>query len=312
MQIARLTAKASLGGPRPAVTVGNFDGVHRGHQALVAETVRRARERGGPATVLTFEPHPARVLDPARAPRALMTLDQKAEVLAGLEVDRLAVLPFTPELAAEPPDTFARAILGVILGAEVVVVGDDFRFGHDRAGDAGTLRGLGAEQGFEVVTVAAVLHEGSPISSSRVRALLAARDVRQAGVLLGRRYFIDGTVVRGEGRGRTLGIPTANLFSINEMLPGLGVYAALVTCPETVGPPRRGVVNVGRRPTFGGGDVTVEAHLLDFEGDLYGHPARVEFAHFLRGEQGFDSVGALKARIGEDIALARHLLGTAI
>src|SRR5688500_6296537 len=133
MHIDRLTAKVPLGWPRPAVTVGNFDGVHRGHQALVAETVRRARERGGTATVLTFDPHPARVVDPARAPRALMTLDQKAEVLAGLDVDRLAVLPFTPTLAADPPHAFARGVLGATLGAEVVVVGDDFRFGHDRA-----------------------------------------------------------------------------------------------------------------------------------------------------------------------------------
>jgi riboflavin kinase/FMN adenylyltransferase len=235
-----------------------------------------------------------------------MTLAQKAEVLGGLGVDALAVLPFTAEVAAWSAEGFAQTVLGGLLGARVVVVGANFRFGKDRGGDAATLGRMGAAQGFEVLALPAVEWDGQAISSSRIRADILGGDVARAAGMLGRRYFIDGTVVRGEGRGRTLGIPTANLSPVNELLPATGVYVCLAAVPGDG--PRPAVVNVGRRPTFGGGAVTVEAHLLDF----YGRPVRLEFAQFLRAEQAFPGVEALKTRIREDIARARHVLGAAI
>ena len=296
------------GGParwtRPAVAVGNFDGVHRGHQALVAAAVEAAATRRADAVVLTFDPHPARVVAPEAAPGALMTLDQKAAALERLGVAGLAVLPFTPEVARAGPGEFADAVLRGALDAGAVIIGDNFRFGHGRAGDAATLRGLG----FDVVEVAPVLHGGERVSSSRIRRALAEGDVGLAGALLGRPYLVEGRVVRGEGRGRTLGIPTANLEPRNETLPALGVYAAWAW-PEGARA-RPAVVNVGRRPTFGAGAVSVEAHLPGFAGDLYGRGFGLSFVARIRGEEKFAGPEALVARIREDIAAAGVALGT--
>jgi riboflavin kinase/FMN adenylyltransferase len=294
--------------PFPAVAVGNFDGVHRGHQALVAAAHARARATTGACVALTFDPHPAQILQPDRPLRRLMSEEQRAECLAALGVDVLAVLPFTRELAALSPEDFAEKVLAGRLGAKAVVVGEDFRFGRARAGDVAVLHDLGRRLGFEVVPVPAVLHGGLPVSSTRIREALLAGDVGAAASLLGRPYFVEGTVVRGEGRGRTLGIPTANLAVLNEILPKGGVYAA------RVGPPgqalRPAVVNLGRRPTFGGGDPTVEAHLLDFEADLYGQRLRVAFERRLRDERAFPGKEALVAQIHEDLAAARAALGS--
>ena len=288
------------------MTVGNFDGVHRGHQALVEAVVKAARAFQGTAVALTFDPHPSRVLSPDRAPASLMTLDQKAEVLSSLGIDRVVALPFTHETAASPPEDFARAVLRGALGAEAVVVGTNFRFGRRRAGNLERLRELGEEIGFRVDGVPPVVHEGAPISSTRIREALSRGAVFPAGELLGRAYFIDGVVGRGDGRGRTLGIPTANLEPVNEILPARGVYVGRVTVPE------RGtwgtVVNVGRRPTFGGTRTTVEAHLLDFDGDLYGGSLRLAFTERLRDERAFPGPEALIAQIREDVARARALL----
>jgi riboflavin kinase / FMN adenylyltransferase len=306
MDRVRIERLAPLGWPSPAVTIGNFDGVHRGHQALVSAVVARARETGGVSVVLTFDPHPARVLGRGGAPAALTTLDQKEELLALLGVDRLAVLPFDAALAALSPGAFAREVLQGALGARHVVVGESFRFGHGRAGDAAVLAALGAEIGFSVRALPPVLGEGSPVSSSRVRRVLALGDVRTARALLGRPYFVDGPVGRGDGRGRTIGVPTANLAPENEILPAQGVYAARCRVPD--GSFRPAVVNLGHRPTFGGEHATVEAHLMDFDGDLYGARVRLEFHERLRGEQRFDGVPALVARIREDIERARALL----
>ena len=303
MEIVRLDGATGPRWPRAAVAVGNFDGVHRGHQALVAAAVRTAAATSGTPVVLTFDPHPARVLAPGTAPSALMTLEQKAEALGRLGIEALAVLPFTPAVAAAGPAEFAEAVLARALGASAVVVGSNFRFGHGRAGDAGTLRGLG----FAVVEVAPVMHGGARVSSSRIREALAAGDVGEAAALLGRRHFVYGPVVAGDGRGRTLGIPTANVASRNETLPAVGVYAAWAW-PEGRSPGIAAVVNVGRRPTFGGGAVSVEAHLLDFAGDLYGATLAVAFAARIRGERKFEGADALVARIREDVALARARL----
>jgi riboflavin kinase/FMN adenylyltransferase len=289
-----------------AVTVGNFDGVHRGHQALAALTVARAREAGGAAVVLTFDPHPARLVAPDRAPGALTTLAQKEELLAGLGVDRLAVLPFDAAVAALSPEAFAREVLASSLGARHVVVGESFRFGRGREGDARRLAALGTQLGFSVGALAPVLEGGAPVSSSRVREELARGGVRAARDLLGRPYFLDAKVVRGEGRGRTIGVPTANLGTENEVLPARGVYAGRCRVPGAGW--RLAVVNLGERPTFGGGKATMEAHLLDFDGDLYGARVRLEFHERLRDEERFSGVSALLVRIRQDVERARELL----
>ena len=307
MSLVRLRAPEPLGWTRPAVTLGNFDGVHRGHQALVAAVVADAGARKGTPVVLTFDPHPARVLAPERAPRALMTVEQKAEVLAALGVERVVALSFTLELSRKSPEEFAALALRDTVGAALVAVGPDFRFGQGRAGDLATLERLGPALGFVVQPVPAVLHAGAPVSSTRIREALDAGQVVEAAALLGRRFFVDGAVVRGEGRGRRLGIPTANLETENEQLPARGVYACWCRV-DRGGEALRGVVNLGNRPTFGGGGSTLEAHLLDFQGDLYGRSLRLEFAAELRPERKFEDAQALLRQIGEDVAEARRLL----
>lgn len=333
MEVHHLDSLRPLGWPRPAVTVGNFDGVHLGHQALARAVVQEARRDGGTPVVLTFDPHPSRILSPDRAPAALMTLDQKVEALAVLGVDRVAVLPFTFELAQKTAEQFARDVIAGALGARRVIVGENFRFGRHRSGDVAFLGEQGRILGFEVRGEAAILHEGAAVSSTRIREALARGEVENARVMLGRPHFVEGRVVRGDERGRRLGIPTANVAPINEMLPASGVYAC--TCgPEPEGrdrlrlvgfaqeakagssgapleKPVAAVVNVGRRPTFGGLTRIVEAHLLDFSGDLYGRGLRLAFWSRLREERTFASAEELVAQIHRDIAASRAILRAA-
>ncbi len=289
------------------MTLGNFDGVHRGHQALVAEVVAWGRRVAGAAVVVTFDPHPARVLHPGPAKSALMTLEQKAEVLASLGVDRLAVLPFTESLARMPAEDFARRVLRQALGAARVVVGQDFRFGEARAGDVVALARFGESLGFGVSSVSPVEQDGAVISSSRIRDRLAAGEVAVARVLLGRPFYVDGVIVRGDGRGQALGFPTANVATPNETLPRLGVYACRIRLRGGVSA-WPAVANLGQRPTFGGGATTLEAHLLGFEGDLYGQEARVEFVDRLRAEKAFSGPEALIEQIRRDADTARRVL----
>jgi riboflavin kinase/FMN adenylyltransferase len=295
--------------PAPAVTVGNFDGVHLGHQALVHRTVSEARTASGTAVALSFDPHPARVLTPDRAPAALTTPAQKEELLAGLGLDALVILPFTRELARLAPEQFVSDVLVGALGAKVVVVGESFRFGHRQAGDVSLLSTLGAETGFAVRAVAPVVRDGLAVSSSRVRECLKAGDVSTARSLLGRSHFVDATVVRGDDRGKAIGVPTANLEPENEVVPGPGVYAGRCRLPD--GTQRVAVANVGRRPTFGGGALTTEAHLLDFDGDLYGARVRLWFQERLRDERRFDGIEALVTQIHRDVERARGLVSRA-
>ena len=269
---------------------------------------------GGVVSALTFDPHPSRVLSPDRAPSCLMSLEQKAEALASAGAERLFVLRFDLDLAHESPEEFARGVLREMLGAREVIVGRHFRFGHDRSGDLPRLEALGAELGFEVRGIEPVLHEGLPISSTRIREALARGGVEAARSMLGRPYAVEGRVVAGARRGREIGVPTANVQPASELLPARGVYAGAVS--EAGRPERLGaaVVNVGHRPTFEAGETTVvEAHLLDFEGDLYGRRLRVEFHHHLREEQRFEDAGALRRQILKDVEQARGLegLGTA-
>jgi riboflavin kinase/FMN adenylyltransferase len=311
LEVVRLETLEPRSWPRPAVTVGNFDGVHRGHQALVAQAVADARASRGTAVVLTFDPHPSRVLAPERAPATLMTLDQKAEWLGRLGVDRVAVLPFTAALAGQPAADFAQKVLHDALEATTVVVGAAFRFGQGRAGDVALLRRLGRSLGFRVHGMRPVFHQGAPISSSRVREALARGDAAGAAEMMGRPFAIDGTVVKGLGRGRTIGIPTANIASVNEILPGNGVYACWLRVGGAGRPIWPAVANVGRRPTFGGTDTTVEAHVLDVDEDMYGQPARLAFETRLRPEETFPDASALVAQIQKDAARARDELRAA-
>ncbi len=293
-----------------AVSLGNFDGVHRGHARLVEETVREARAAGGPAVVLAFDPHPARVLHPERAPATLVTTEQKAELLSGLGIERLAVLPFTREVAALDAAAFARDVLAGCLRTAAVVVGANFRFGRGRSGDPAALAALGADLGFRVRSIDPVLHDGQPISSTRIRAALAAGDVGEAERMLGRRFFVDGDVVAGDGRGRTIGFPTANVAPVNETLPAPGVYACRLSVAGE--PARPAVANLGERPTFGGGARRLEVHVLDFAGDLYGAAVRVTFAARLRDERRFSGPDELVRQIADDVARARQALGDAL
>jgi riboflavin kinase / FMN adenylyltransferase len=307
MEIVRLGAPLRPQRASPAVAIGNFDGVHLGHQALVGAAVADARADAGTPMVLTFDPHPARVIAPERAPRTLLTLEQRAEVLAELGIDVVAVLDFDAALAALSPEEFVGEVLVRRLGAKVVVVGERFRFGHARAGDAALLARLGAASGFRVHALPVVLQDGQPVSSSRIRAALAEGDVVAAARLLGRPFFIDGRVVRGDGRGRQIGVPTANLESLNESLPANGVYAAWArTAKDAKHWPA--VVNLGQRPTFEGRGGSLEAHLLGFLGDVYGSLLRLSFVKRLRDERRFAGAAELVEQIRRDVEDARALL----
>jgi riboflavin kinase/FMN adenylyltransferase len=302
--------------PRPtapcAAAIGNFDGVHRGHARLVEETVAAARRVDGRAVVLTFDPHPARVLFPDSAPASLLTLGQKADLLAAQGVDVLAVLPFTAAIAALDAEAFARDVLRECLGAAAVVVGGNFRFGRGRTGDAAALAALGGRLGWTVTTVEPVTHLGEPISSTRIRRALAEGDVAAAADLLGRRFFVDGVVEAGDGRGRTIGFPTANVAATNETLPASGVYACLFAAGSE--PAREAVANLGVRPTFEGGDQAprLEVHVLDTDRDLYGRAVRTTFVARLREERRFPDAETLTLQIAEDVAHAREVLADAL
>ncbi len=305
MRVIRLPRPAEVAWPRPTVAIGNFDGVHLGHQALLRVTVDDVRRAGGTALALGFDPHPARVVAPERAPLAMTTLEQRAELLGALGVDAFAVLDFDARLAALSPAAFAREVLVGSLAAERVVVGEGFRFGQARAGDTPLLLELGRELGFAVHVVGPVADADGPVSSSRVRAALQQGRVELAARLLGRPPFVDGSVVRGSGRGRTIGVPTANLAVLNECLPARGVYACLAGLDSRE---HQAVVNIGERPTFGAAGLTVEAHLPGFTGDLYGRTLRLRFVKQIREERRFAGASDLVVQIGRDVAVAREVL----
>ncbi len=289
-----------------AVAVGVFDGVHRGHQAVLAGLARRAAELGGlVTTVLTFDRHPLEVIAPDRAPRLLTTPQRRAELLAAAGVERLAVLTFDERVRGMTPEDFAADVLVGALGASLVTVGADFRFGKDRSGDVTELKELGLGLGYYVEEVD-LLGDGAPVSSTRIRAAVAVGDVAAAAAQLGRPFELAGEVVEGDRRGATIGFPTANLaLAENLLLPARGVYAAWAAVGADA---HQAVVNVGVRPTFGGERETVEAHLLDFAGDLYGQVLRLRFVARLRDERRFDGVDELAAQIGRDVAAGRAAL----
>lgn len=296
---------------RPAIAIGSFDGVHRGHAELIGRAVDRARATGGESVVLTFEPHPAQVLAPAHAPRLLTTTERKLELFADLGVDVCILEPFSLALAALSPQAFVREVIADGLGAAHVVVGYNFTFGKDRAGNPETLAHLGSEHGFSVDVVAPVAAGGSTLSSTLARTLVSAGDVAAARAILGRDFDVDGTVVRGAGRGHDLGYPTANIDTGGELLPAHGIYATWMRLLD--GDPAKDLIcatSVGTNPTFAGGALSIEAFALDFSGDLYGRRVRLGFVDRLRGEQTFDSPQALSEQIRRDVEKVRAIMTT--
>jgi len=296
-------------------TVGTFDGIHRGHQAVLAEIVRRARV-GGPgraSLLVTFDPHPLEVVNPSAAPRLLTLPDEKRALVAALGVERLEIVPFTPQLARLGPEEFVRDVLRARFGMEELVLGYDHGFGRGRSGDVELVRRLGREDGFTVDVVAAVQDDAQAISSSLIRTAVAHGDLASAERWLGRPYSLRGVVERGAGRGRTIGIPTINLAPPDprKLLPPDGVYAVRVELPgkrEEGQGKYGGMMNQGPRPTFGVHARGLEIHLFGFTGDLYGETVTVEWVRRLRDVQTFPSRQALVDQIERDAAAARAIL----
>ena len=290
---------------QPVLALGNFDGMHRGHIKIVERVRRGADERGATAVAMTFDPHPSRVVRPDKAPALLMTKAQKLEALARAGMHGAAVVRFTPELSRWDPETFVRSVLVEWLHVAEVWVGENFLFGHDRTGNFSLLRTLGARHGFRAEKIDAVRYKEFVVSSTRVRRLVAEGRVDEAGALLGHYYTIEGMVIHGQHRGRTMGFPTANLCSDNELIPPRGVYATTVAIDSVVYP---SMTNIGTRPTFqNDGRVVVETHVLEFEGDLYGSQIRLGFVQRMRDERPFEDMGALRAQLEADRDHAQHL-----
>ncbi|MFM7252036.1 MAG: bifunctional riboflavin kinase/FAD synthetase [Ilumatobacteraceae bacterium] len=312
MLVIRDQSSCPWPGERSVVTIGAYDGVHRGHQSVIGEVRRRAAAAGARSVVITFDRHPASVVRPESAPRLLTDLDQKLELLAETGVDATLVVHFDDEQSREDPVDFARRVVVDCLRAATVVVGDDFHFGRGRRGNVATLRELGAEADFEVMPMSLLARDDGPdepVSSTAIRRALAGGQVEVAAAMLGRPFEARGPVVQGDQRGRTIGFPTANVeVPASICLPADGVYAGWYVRPD--GSRHRCAMNLGRRPTFyERAEVSLlEAHLLDFSGDLYGEAARVQFTDFLRSERKFDGIESLTRQLKYDIDHARTAL----
>ena len=293
--------------PAPIAALGNFDGVHRGHQELIDGIRRRAAERGGTSVAMIFDPHPPQVLRPEKAPPLLMTLDQKLAAFERAGLDGVAIVRFTRELSRWEPERFVETVLIDWLHVAEVWVGENFLFGRDRTGTFTLLRALGEDKGFRTEMIPPVFYKDFVVSSTRVRHLIAEGRVDEAAALLGHHYVVEGCVVRGDGRGRELGVPTANIESDNALMPAAGVYATRAQVGEIWHP---AVTSVGVRPTIGDGRFTVETFLLDGPHELYGARLRVAFVKFLREQQKFDSLTALTAQMMADCDDARKVLAS--
>ena len=290
---------------QPVLALGNFDGVHRGHRKILDRVRRAANERGATAVVMTFDPHPPRVVRPDKAPPLLMTTAQKLEAIEAAGLQGAAIVRFTLELSRWEPEAFVRAALVDWLRVAEVWVGANFLFGHDRAGNFSLLRTLGGRLGFKAEKIDPVRYKDFVVSSTRIRRLIGEGRVDEAGALLGHQYYIDGLVTQGDRRGRTIGFPTANLCTENELLPPHGVYATTSTIDSVVRP---SVTNIGVRPTVdASGRTVVETHVFNLQQDLYGQSIRVGFVQRIRDERTFESLDALRAQIGADCDRARML-----
>jgi riboflavin kinase/FMN adenylyltransferase len=297
-----------LGRPAPVVALGNFDGVHLGHQAILRSALERARDLDGSAFALTFDPLPAKVLAPDRAPRLILTGADKAELLAKSGIDGVIVLSFTLALSRLTPREFAQKYLHERIRARAVVVGHNVSFGHQRAGNAATMETLGQEFGFATIIVGPVALEGTEVSSTGVREAIAAGDLRRAARMLGRPHFISGPVVHGRERGRTIGFPTANIEPRTECTPPDGVYATRIVLKDGA---YGSITNIGMRPTFAEPARTFEAHIFDFDRDIYGEEVRLELYERIRPERKFSSAAELAQQIAADLKRAREILASA-
>ncbi len=290
---------------QPVLALGNFDGLHRGHLKIVERIRRGASERGGTPVVLTFDPHPPRVLRPDKAPALLMTMGQKLEALGQAGVAGVAVVRFTTDMSRWEPEAFVRNVLVDWLHVAEVWVGADFLFGRDRSGNFTLLRALGLQYGFRAEKIDPIRYKEFVVSSTRIRRLVAEGRVDEAGALLGHQYAIGGVVEHGANRGRALGFPTANLRTANELVPPNGVYATMAVVDGVVWP---SVTNIGVRPTFGDApQASIEAHLIGEPGDLYGREIQVAFVQRLRDERRFPDVDALREQIAADVRRASRL-----
>jgi riboflavin kinase/FMN adenylyltransferase len=292
--------------PAPRAAMGTFDGLHRGHRAVIDRVVGLKRSSGGCAVVVTFEPYPQDVLAPQRQMGRLTSLEEKKILLGPMDIEVLLALPFDRGMASMEAESFFRDILGP-LGMKSLVVGYNFTVGRGRSGDLTTLTRVGNEEGFDVKIVSPVLFKAAPVSSTRIRGAVSRGDIATANDMLGYSYCLYGKVVGGEGRGKSLGYPTANLAFADEakLLPGDGVYAVWVRRRDSRLP---GVMNAGRRPTFGPGRGWVEVHLMDFRDDIYGEMLLVEVVDRLRGEKAFADEVQLREQMGRDVEAARQLL----
>ncbi|MEA5115878.1 MAG: bifunctional riboflavin kinase/FAD synthetase [Geobacteraceae bacterium] len=288
-----------------AVTIGNFDGVHLGHREIFRRVVDLSSRLGGASVVITFIPHPLKVLAPERDFRLITTYEEKERLIAESGVDCLVTIPFSRRLASIPAEDFVRDILVGRIGMKGIIVGYDYAFGKNREGDASVLRTLGAELGYSVDVLEQIGNDDEGFSSSMVRKMIAEGDVKGVVRLLGRNFSVGGKVVHGYHRGRLIGFPTANVRVEEELLPEPGVYAVKV---EGEGSVWDGACNIGNNPTFHGSMVTVEVHLLDFDGDLYAKRLRVYFVDRVRDERAFSGIQALQEAIRHDVSTCREKL----
>jgi riboflavin kinase / FMN adenylyltransferase len=303
MEILRGIEALPLAVPSSAVTIGFFDGVHRGHQVVFRQTAQEASKRGAIPAAVTFDRHPREVFAPGTEPKLLTSLERKAELIAALGIEVLVVLEFTEDFSKWPPEEFVSRVLVDGLRTQYVVIGSNFTFGHKAMGNLATLSDLGVGYGFAVEGVGLLKLDRRPVSSSSIREALAAGDLDWPATALGRRYVVDGRVVPGAGRGAGLGFPTANLEVPRRMLlPGEGVYAGKA---EVGGGSHVAAINVGTNPTFGAEPLHVEAYLLDFEGEVRGQPMSIEFWERLRDELRFESPEDLARQIKEDVERTR-------
>lgn len=305
MKILRQAAELSNAGGKASVAIGFFDGVHLGHQQILRQTISDARQFEAPSVVVTFDTHPSQIVAPDRAPKLIYTLDQRLNVIESLGADALLLLHFDKEFSQKTGEQFVRELVAGFGHVCSVCVGRDFTFGRKRSGNVELLRSLGNEQGFSVHGLASVALDGETVSSTRIRAAVLQGEFDAASQMLGRPYSLAGKIVQGDRLGRQLGFPTANLEVSGLLVPPNGVYAVHVNAANLA---RRAVANIGFRPTLGEAspDLHVEAHLFDFDGDLYGQNLELTFHKKLRDEEKFDSIEALKRQIQRDADAARR------
>lgn len=290
----------------PAVTLGNFDGVHIGHGEIFRRLKKRSGEIGGEALIFTFDPHPAKVLRPELSPSIITPLPEKLSLIEEHGLDGIILADFNKEFAEQHPASFVKDILHEKLGAKLIIIGHDFTFGKGKAGNIDSLISLGKEAGFSVEVVEAIKLDGEIVSSTRIRAMIKDGKVKEASSLLGRHHSIEGKVIKGHGRGKPLGFPTANIDFHAELLPQHGVYAVKVQLGERA---LTGVTNIGIKPTFNDDEPSIETHIFDFNESIYGKDLKVSFVDRVRDVRSFSNPQDLSDQIAKDIGKAKQLLG---